>query len=299
MSTVGTADPALLEPPQQGELALPRAQAPATPARVLCVDDEPAILAMLERALGARFQVVTATDPVYALSLLEHGRFAVVISDLLMPGLPGLAFLERVKTLAPASTRVGLTGCLELQLPSDIAFGILTKPCPLPLLEATVAAAAQFHELRAADAMAPAPAPSGLAPADTQLAPSVTESGLRPIRGDAAQPGAPEQWATPSIPAARARRLAVSVLGRSVELWPRATLLGRAMDNDIVLCDPRIAPRHLRFFRSWRGVTVQDLSPTRSVLLNGVPLVGVRFIQPGDSVGLGPFDVFVHALDET
>ena len=94
-------------------------------------------------------------------------------------------------------------------------------------------------------------------------------------------------------------RLAVSVLGTSVELWPRATLLGRAMDNDIVICDPRIAPRHLRFFRSWRGVTVQDLSGTRSVLLNGVRLGGVRFIQPGDCVGLGPFDVYVHALDET
>jgi len=293
MSTVGTADPALLEPSHPAELGRPRA---ATPARVLCVDDEPAVLAMLERALGGRFQVVTATDPVFALSLLEHGRFAVVISDLLMPGLPGLAFLERVKSLAPASTRVGLTGCLELQLPSDIAFGILTKPCPLPLLEATVTAAAQFHALRASDETTTA---SGAAPPDTQLAPSVTESGLRPIRGEAGPPSAPAQWATPSIPAARARRLAVSVLGTSVELWPRATLLGRAMDNDIVICDPRIAPRHLRFFRSWRGVTVQDLSGTRSVLLNGVRLGGVRFIQPGDCVGLGPFDVCVHALDES
>jgi CheY-like chemotaxis protein len=297
MSTVGTADPALLQAPLEGERERPPALAPGAPARVLCVDDEPPILAMLERALGARFQVVTATDPVYALSLLEHGRFAVVISDLLMPGLPGLAFLERVRTLAPASTRVGLTGCLELQLPSDIAFGILTKPCPLPLLEATVAAAAQFHQLRASDPTIATP--SGLAPPNTQLTSPVTESGLRPTRAEAGPPSAPAQWATPSIPAARAQRLAVSVLGASVELGPRATLLGRAMDNDIVICDPRIAPRHLRFFRSWRGVTVQDLSATRAVLLNGVRLGGVRFIQPGDCVGLGPFDVYVHALDET
>lgn len=297
MSTVGTADPAPLEPPPQAELGRGQAPTPASPARVLCVDDEPAILVMLERALGARFQVVTATDPVYALSLLEHGRFAVVISDLLMPALPGLAFLERVKSLAPASTRVGLTGSLDLQLPSDIAFGILTKPCPLGLLEATVAAAAQLHELRAMDA-ALAPARSSSA-GDAQRASVVTESGLRPVRGGAAVPSSPAQRTTPSIPAARARRLAVSVLGTSVELSPRATLLGRAMDNDIVVCDPRIAPRHLRFFRSWRGVTVQDLSAMRAVLLNGVRLGGVRFIQPGDCVGLGPFDVHVHALDET
>jgi CheY-like chemotaxis protein len=297
MSTVGNADP-VLAPETQAEPDPPGAQLPAAPARVLCVDDEPAILAMLERALGARFQVVTATDPLQALSLLEHDRFAVVISDLLMPGLPGLAFLERVKSLAPASTRVGLTGCLELQLPSDIAFGILTKPCPLPLLEATVAAAAQFHALRAAEAPT-APLPSGFAPADVALAPAATESGLRPVRRDASSSSTPAGRATPSIPAARARRLAVSVLGTSVELWPRATLLGRAMDNDIVVCDPRIAPRHLRFFRSWRGVTVQDLSGSGSVCLNGVRLgAGVRFIQPGDCVGLGPFDVYVHALDD-
>jgi CheY-like chemotaxis protein len=296
MSTVGNADPALVEPSSQAEFERPRLPAPATPARVLCVDDEPAILAMLERALGGRFQVVTATDPVHALALLERERFAVVISDLLMPGLPGLAFLERVKTLAPACTRVGLTGCLDLQLPSDIAFGILTKPCALPLLEATVAAAVQFHALRATEPTAALP--SGVAPPDTSPGSSVTESGLRPIRGGARPSSAPAQWAAPSIPAARARRLAVSVLGTSVELWPRATLLGRAMDNDIVVCDPRIAPRHLRFFRSWRGVTVQDLSGTRSVRLNGARLGGVRFIQPGDCVGLGPFDVYVHALDE-
>jgi len=296
MSTVGNADSALLEPSTLAELERAGAPAPAAPIRVLCVDDEPAILAMLERALGRRFVVVTQTDPLLALALLEHGRFAVVISDLMMPGMPGLTFLERVKTLAPASTRLGLTGSLDLQLPPDIAFGILTKPCPLPLLEATVVAAAQFHGLNTARA-AGERLPSGVAPRNPLPAPTVTESGLRPIQNDARIPSTPARGATPSIPAARARRLAISVLGTSVELWPRATLLGRAMDNDIVIQDPRISPRHLRFFRSWRGVTVQDLSATRTVRLNGGRLHGVRFVQPGDCIGLGPFDVYVHALE--
>lgn len=298
MSTVGNADPALIELASPAQVAAAGVALPAAPARVLCVDDEPASLALLARALGGRFQVVTQTDPLAALALLEHGRFAVVISDLLMPSMPGVAFLERAKSLAPTTTRLGLTGCIDASTPPDIAFGILTKPCPLPLLEATVVAAAQFHALRAADAVREA-LPSGLArSADaTEWGPPVTESGLRPIQADARPPSAP-RWAAPSIPAARARRLAVSVLGTSVELGPRATLLGRATDNDIVIADPRIAPRHLRFFRSWRGVTVQDLSATRTVLLNGARLEGVCFIQPGDLVGLGPFDVYVHAVEE-
>lgn len=294
MSTVGNADPALIELSTRATRERAEASTPATPARVLCVDDEPAILTMLERALGGRFQVVTRSDPLAALALIEHGRFAVVISDLMMPGMPGTTFLERVKELAPTSTRLGLTGSLDLQLSSDIAFGILTKPCPLPLLEATVAAAAQFHGLRAAEVELEKA--SGLAPRHPPvLAPTVTESGLRPIPCDAPPRGG--RGATPSIPAARSRRLAISLLGTSIELWPRATLLGRAMDNDIVVQDPRIAPRHLRFFRSWRGVTVQDLSGS-GVRLNGGRLQGVRFIQPGDCVGLGPFDVYVHAVDE-
>jgi pSer/pThr/pTyr-binding forkhead associated (FHA) protein len=99
-----------------------------------------------------------------------------------------------------------------------------------------------------------------------------------------------------SAPAAAPLRLALSLLGTRVELWPRATLLGRAMDCDIVVRDERIAPRHLRFFSSWRGVTVQDVSG-KGVLINGERLTGVRFIQPGDSLSLGSFDIHVRLAD--
>ncbi|HWO09602.1 MAG TPA: FHA domain-containing protein, partial [Polyangiaceae bacterium] len=188
-----------------------------------------------------------------------------------------------------ATVRLGLTGCLDQQLPAELAFGILTKPCPLALLEATVTAAAQFHALRATRPLAPAPTTASALPA--------VESGLHPLPSRAAA-DAPRRGAAPSIPAARACRLALAVLGTSVELGPRATRLGRAMDNDIVIQDARIALRHLRFFRSWRGVTVQDLSGTGVVQLNGARLSGVRFIQPGDCIGLGPFDVSVSAVDD-
>lgn len=121
---------------------------PARPARILCVDDEPAVLTILSRALGSRFELITLDDPVAALSLLEREtNFSVVIADLKMPQMDGEDFLARVKQLAPASSRLALTGCLDRELPAEHVFGILTKPCPLRLLHESVTAAVQHHLL--------------------------------------------------------------------------------------------------------------------------------------------------------
>lgn len=271
--------------------------------RVLCVDDEPAILAMLERALEAEFEVVVHSDPEQALTLVPHGRFSVVISDMKMPGMSGEAFLEQVKKLDPRSTRLALTAGLDWQLPTETAFGILTKPVTLPLLRATVAAAAQFHALaRAAEPSEPPPEPArSSARPIARGATTFVESGLRPRQREAASPGrevsSPEREAARSSPPGPVR-LRLSLLGARVDLWPRATVLGRAMDCDIVVRDERIAPRHLRFFSSWRGVTVQDVSGTvGSARLNGAPLGGVRLLQPGDRIDLGPFEICVEAPD--
>jgi CheY-like chemotaxis protein len=117
-------------------------------ARVLCVDDEPAVLTILSRALDNRFEIVTLDDPVAALSLLERGvQFSVVISDMRMPQMDGADFLERVKHLSPSSSRLALTGCLDRELGADQVFGILTKPCPIRLLHESVTAAVQHHLL--------------------------------------------------------------------------------------------------------------------------------------------------------
>jgi CheY-like chemotaxis protein len=309
MPRVASADTAL-DAPQDREAGPAIEPAAARLPRVLCVDDEPAILAMLERALRSKFEVVTQGDPLAALALVQHGGFSVVMSDMKMPGMAGSTFLEHVKNLAPNSTRLALTAGLDWQLPSDIAFGILTKPCPLPLLQATVTAAAQCHALLVAPAPAPPrmpetpPRASGMSAGAAELAgsmfkPSAVESGLRP-RGFELERGsdAIALGARPgSRPVAGPPRLALALLGQLVELWPRATLLGRAMDCDIVVRDQRIAPRHLRFFSSWQGVTVQDVSGRAGVVVNGQELVGVRFVQPGDCIRLGAFDVHVNAVD--
>jgi CheY-like chemotaxis protein len=310
MPRVASADTALVAP-QDREAGPAMAPAAGRLPRVLCVDDEPAILAMLERALRSEFEVVTQGDPVAALALVQHGGFSVVMSDMKMPGMAGTIFLERVKNLAPSSMRLAFTAGLDWQLPPDIAFGILTKPCPLPLLQATVTAAAQCHALlltppaaahRMPEAIAGASGLSAMTADDlagAMLRPATVESGLRPRgleleRGS----GSADLSAGPSMqPLAAPRRLGLALLGQLVELWPRATLLGRAMDCDIVVRDERIAPRHLRFFSSWQGVTIQDVSGKAGVRVNGEQLVGVRFVQPGDCIDLGAFDVYVKAVD--
>lgn len=122
--------------------------APALP-RILCVDDEPAVLKVLTRALEREFEIVTASDPMKALALLEHGMdFSVVISDMRMPQMDGAEFLSRVRRIAPNSTRLALTACLERELPAEEVFGILTKPCPINLLHASVHAAVEHHVMR-------------------------------------------------------------------------------------------------------------------------------------------------------
>jgi CheY-like chemotaxis protein len=122
---------------------------PPDAPRILCVDDEPAMLKVLTRALEADFEVVTANDPMKALVLLEHGMdFSVVISDMKMPQMDGAEFLARVARIAPASTRLALTACLERELTPAEVFGILTKPCPLNLLQASVHAAVDHHTLQ-------------------------------------------------------------------------------------------------------------------------------------------------------
>lgn len=159
-------DPAAREITELSDESAPRT---APRARILCVDDEPAVLTILSRALGNRFEIVTMDDPVAALSLLERGGdFSVVISDLRMPQMDGAAFLARAKQLAPNSSRLALTACLDRELTADEVFGILTKPCPMRLLNESVTAAVQHHLLlsRSASVLPPPQELRSTAPPD-------------------------------------------------------------------------------------------------------------------------------------
>src|SRR3989339_581425 len=83
-------------------------------AKILIVDDEPQILSALKRELrGEGFQMLTLNSPMDALLALQKEEFAVIVSDNRMPGMLGLDFLEKAKTIAPLTKRILLTGKTE------------------------------------------------------------------------------------------------------------------------------------------------------------------------------------------
>ena len=87
----------------------PAASAP--PARILCVDDEPSILAALKRVFRPHgYTTLTATSGHEGLALLEQEPVDVVISDMRMPEMDGAQFLEQVFNRWPATKRILLTG---------------------------------------------------------------------------------------------------------------------------------------------------------------------------------------------
>ncbi len=111
--------------------------------RVLCVDDEPALLAGLVNYLGERYRVTTAVGPTAGLkALTESGPFQVVVADLRMPVMDGTKFLARVRSMSRDTVRILLTGYADLEgaiaaVNQGQIFRFLTKPCaPETLLRA-------------------------------------------------------------------------------------------------------------------------------------------------------------------
>lgn len=79
--------------------------------RVLVVDDEPAVCALLSEGLCREgFDCRPATDGKEALRMLGLEPFDVVISDLRMPGVSGLALLEVVRVKYPHLSFLMATG---------------------------------------------------------------------------------------------------------------------------------------------------------------------------------------------
>jgi response regulator RpfG family c-di-GMP phosphodiesterase len=65
---------------------------------ILCVDDEPANLRLLERTLGpSGYLVIKANDGLEALDIIDSRKVDLVLTDVLMPGIDGLETCRRIK----------------------------------------------------------------------------------------------------------------------------------------------------------------------------------------------------------
>jgi PAS domain S-box-containing protein len=89
----------------------PRAEAPR--GRILVVDDDPAVTRALARVLGRTAEVSVETDPERALGRLAQPPFPdAILCDVMMPGVTGPIFLERLRATDAALARrvVFITG---------------------------------------------------------------------------------------------------------------------------------------------------------------------------------------------
>jgi len=124
------------------ELAMAASGAPddapacATPAppTLLCVDDEPNILAALRRLFRTSgYRVLTAGSGAQGLEILQKERVDVVISDMRMPEMDGARFLGLVRAEWPATLRMLLTGYSDIRSIQDAInrgeiYRYITKP---------------------------------------------------------------------------------------------------------------------------------------------------------------------------
>lgn len=119
--------------------------------RILCVDDEPNLLAALERSLFDQFDVVTAIGGEAGLVAMSEGApFDVIVSDMRMPGMDGAAFLAQARERAPDTVRILLTGQADAEsaiaaINQGAIFRYLRKPCPTDELTATLQQAVDVH----------------------------------------------------------------------------------------------------------------------------------------------------------
>src|SRR3984957_6530233 len=81
-------------------------------AMTVCVlDDEPAMVEMLQESLRCLgFNSIGTSDPHFALELIEQSRVRVVMSDIKMPGMDGLKFLDQAIQRDPGVYVVLMTG---------------------------------------------------------------------------------------------------------------------------------------------------------------------------------------------
>ena len=153
------------------------------PLTVLLVDDNPAVVDVLSQQIALlepTWTVRTATDAIGALDLLETVPIDVVVSDMRMEEVSGLALLRECKERFPTIARVVLSGQINvahyLRPAQEVTKHYLCKPVRMRQLRDTILIAAEESQV-AQVAQPPAPPPATLdAPPATVHAPPSSAS---------------------------------------------------------------------------------------------------------------------------
>lgn len=118
----------------------------AGPIRVLLVDDEETFTDSLAKVLRRRgLEVAVAASGEEGIAYLTQRDYDVVVLDLRMPGLDGLATLRRLKELRPTTQVIMLTGHGTVDAGIEAlrlaAFDFMLKPAVTDRLVEVISAA--------------------------------------------------------------------------------------------------------------------------------------------------------------
>src|SRR5246127_4621884 len=125
--------------------------------KILLVDDDSNILDGYRRSLSNEFLMETALGGTEALALAtDNGPYAVVISDMRMPGMDGIQLLSHIKAVSPDTIRVMLTGNADTDtainaINEGSIFRFLNKPCSKEVMARTITAALVQYRLVTAE----------------------------------------------------------------------------------------------------------------------------------------------------
>jgi response regulator RpfG family c-di-GMP phosphodiesterase len=119
--------------------------------RVLIVDDEPEVRAVLRDLLSEGHDCGEAASAEEALNVLHTSPFELVISDITMGGMSGLEMIPHVKVVSPETVIIMISGVQTIESAIHAlrlgAFDYLMKPFDLRQAEAAVSRALGHHEL--------------------------------------------------------------------------------------------------------------------------------------------------------
>jgi putative two-component system response regulator len=123
-------------------------------SRILIVDDETEITAILSDLFEGKYECTTAAAAEEALGLLAGNDYELVVSDITMPGMSGLDMIPHVKRSSPNTVVVMISGMQTVESAIDAlrlgAFDYVMKPFDLRQVEAVVKRALEHQDLIAA-----------------------------------------------------------------------------------------------------------------------------------------------------
>ncbi|MDQ5984746.1 MAG: Regulatory protein AtoC [Syntrophus sp. SKADARSKE-3] len=113
------------------------------PVRILCVDDEPLLLKLMEVQLASRgYDVFVANNSTSAVCLVKETRPHIVLLDIKMPDRDGIETLKEISKIDPNVGFIMVTAVTYHEIYRESiklgAFDYVTKPIDFDYLETAI-----------------------------------------------------------------------------------------------------------------------------------------------------------------